>query len=50
MNNVTVRASLMGVLLLFTAMLLAGAGLGIYAIKQSNQTIALSMRSAARSS
>ena len=41
MNNVTVRASLMGVLLLFTAMLLAGAGLGIYAIKQSNQTIAL---------
>jgi|GEM_PF-1555876 len=41
MNNVTVRASLMGVLLLFTAMLLAGAGLGIYAIKQSNHSIAL---------
>ncbi|NGZ83022.1 methyl-accepting chemotaxis protein [Duganella aceris] len=41
MNNITVRASLMGVLLLFAAMLLAGAGLGIYAINQSNQSIAL---------
>ncbi|MFS2005354.1 methyl-accepting chemotaxis protein [Duganella sp. CT11-25] len=41
MTNVTVRASLLGVLLLFTAMLLAGAGLGIYAIHQSNQSIAL---------
>ena len=40
MNNVTVRASLLGVLLLFAGMLVVGAGLGIYALKQSNQAIA----------
>ncbi|MRX07984.1 HAMP domain-containing protein [Pseudoduganella sp. FT25W] len=40
MNKVTVRASLLGVLVLFTMMLLAGAGLGIFALQQSNQSIA----------
>ncbi|GJI96541.1 methyl-accepting chemotaxis protein [Duganella caerulea] len=40
MNKVTVRASLLGVLVLFTAMLLAGAGLGIFALQQSNKSIA----------
>jgi methyl-accepting chemotaxis protein len=40
MNNVTVRASLLGVLLLFAGMLVVGAGLGLYALKQSNQAIA----------
>ncbi|MRW90877.1 HAMP domain-containing protein [Duganella sp. FT80W] len=39
MNKITVRASLLSVLVLFTAMLLAGAGLGIYALQQSNQSI-----------
>ncbi|SDH60245.1 MULTISPECIES: methyl-accepting chemotaxis protein [unclassified Duganella] len=39
MNKVTVRASLLGVLVLFTIMLLAGAGLGIFALQQSNQSI-----------
>jgi methyl-accepting chemotaxis protein len=41
MNKVTVRASLLGVLVLFTIMLLAGAGLGIFALQQSNQSIAV---------
>jgi methyl-accepting chemotaxis protein len=41
MKNITVRSSLLGVLLLFTAMLLIGAGLGMYAIHKSNQSIAL---------
>ncbi|NYE64032.1 methyl-accepting chemotaxis protein [Duganella sp. 1224] len=40
MNKVTVRASLLGVLVLFTAMLLAGAALGIVALQQSNRSIA----------
>ena len=39
MNNVTVRASLLGVLLVFTAMLLAGAGLGVHALSQANQAM-----------
>nr|WP_315254044.1 methyl-accepting chemotaxis protein [uncultured Duganella sp.] len=39
MNKVTVRASLLGVLVLFTIMLLAGAGLGIFALQQSNSSI-----------
>ncbi|MYM72655.1 HAMP domain-containing protein [Duganella sp. FT134W] len=39
MNKVTVRASLLGVLVLFTAMLLAGAALGIVALQQSNRSI-----------
>jgi methyl-accepting chemotaxis protein len=41
MNKITVRASLLGVLVLFTAMLLAGAGLGIYSLQQSNKSISL---------
>jgi len=41
MNKVTVRASLLGVLVLFTIMLLGGAGLGIFALQQSNQSIAV---------
>ncbi|MYM36974.1 HAMP domain-containing protein [Duganella sp. FT94W] len=41
MNKVTVRASLLGVLVLFTIMLLAGAGLGIFALQQSNKSIAM---------
>jgi methyl-accepting chemotaxis protein len=40
MNNVTVRTSLLGVLLLFTAMLLVGAGIGIYGLSQANQSLA----------
>ena len=39
MNNVTVRASLLGVLLVFAAMLLAGAGLGIHALSQANDAM-----------
>ncbi len=39
MNNVTVRASLMGVLLVFAAMLLAGAGLGVHALSQANHAM-----------
>jgi methyl-accepting chemotaxis protein len=41
MNKITVRSSLLGVLVLFATMLLVGAGLGMFAIKQSNQTTAL---------
>ncbi|TFW28054.1 methyl-accepting chemotaxis protein [Duganella callida] len=41
MNKVTVRSSLLGVLVLFAAMLVVGAALGMYAINQSNRTIAL---------
>jgi methyl-accepting chemotaxis protein len=40
MNNVTVRGSLLGVLLLFAGMLVVGAGLGIYALKQANGDMA----------
>ena len=39
MNNVTVRASLMGVLLVFAAMLLAGAGLGVHALSKANHAM-----------
>jgi len=39
MKNITVRASLLAVLLAFTAMLLAGAALGIFALRQANQAI-----------
>ncbi|KQQ47795.1 chemotaxis protein [Duganella sp. Leaf126] len=39
MKNVTVRASLMGVLLVFAAMLLAGAGLGVHALRQANDAM-----------
>ncbi|MET0265858.1 MAG: methyl-accepting chemotaxis protein [Duganella sp.] len=39
MNNVTVRASLLGVLLVFAAMLLAGAGLGVNALRQANEAM-----------
>jgi methyl-accepting chemotaxis protein len=40
MNNVTVRGSLLGVLLLFAGMLVVGAGLGIYALEHANEAIA----------
>ncbi|MRX09018.1 HAMP domain-containing protein [Pseudoduganella sp. FT25W] len=40
MKNLTVKASLLGVLLLFTAMLLLGAGLGTFELRHSNQTLA----------
>ncbi|RZT05977.1 methyl-accepting chemotaxis sensory transducer with TarH sensor [Duganella sp. CF402] len=40
MKNISVRASLLGVLVLFAVMLLAGAGLGIFALQQSNRSIA----------
>jgi methyl-accepting chemotaxis protein len=40
LKNITVKASLLGVLLLFTAMLLAGAGLGTFELRRSNQTLA----------
>ena len=40
MKNISVRTSLLGVLVLFAVMLLAGAGLGIFALQQSNRSIA----------
>ena len=39
MKNLTVRASLLGVLLLFAAMLVVGAALGIYALGQSTRSM-----------
>ncbi|OYO31868.1 methyl-accepting chemotaxis protein [Janthinobacterium sp. PC23-8] len=39
MKNITVRASLLGVLLLFAAMLVVGAALGIYALNQSTRSM-----------
>ena len=39
MKNITVRTSLLGVLLLFTAMILVGAALGIFALRQANQAM-----------
>ena len=38
MQNITVRFSLMGVLALFSFMLALGAGVGLYAIDQSNES------------
>ncbi|HEX5344211.1 MAG TPA: methyl-accepting chemotaxis protein [Duganella sp.] len=40
MKNITVKTSLLGVLVLFAVMLLVGAGLGIFALQQSNRSIA----------
>jgi methyl-accepting chemotaxis protein len=39
MKNITVRTSLLAVLLLFTAMILVGAALGIFALRQANQAM-----------
>ena len=39
MKNLTMRASLLGVLLLFAAMLVVGAALGIYALGQSTRSM-----------
>jgi methyl-accepting chemotaxis protein len=39
MKNVKVRTSLLAVLLLFTAMLVVGAALGIFALRQANQAM-----------
>jgi methyl-accepting chemotaxis protein len=39
MKSVTVRASLLAVLLSFTAMLVVGAALGIFALRQANQAM-----------
>jgi methyl-accepting chemotaxis protein len=39
-KNLTVKASLLGVLLLFTSMLLVGAGLGTFELRHANQTLA----------
>ena len=39
MKNLTVRASLLGVLLLFAAMLVVGAALGVYALGQSTRSM-----------
>ena len=39
MKNMTVRTSLLAVLLLFTAMILVGAALGIFALRQANQAM-----------
>ncbi|MGV7207877.1 methyl-accepting chemotaxis protein [Oxalobacteraceae bacterium A2-2] len=38
MNKLTVRTSLMAVLTLFAAMILVGAGVGVYALSQANQS------------
>ena len=40
MKNVTVKTSLLGVLVLFAVMLVVGAGLGIFSLQQSNRSIA----------
>ncbi|KAB8036560.1 methyl-accepting chemotaxis protein [Janthinobacterium aquaticum] len=39
MKNITVRTSLLGVLLLFAAMLVVGAALGVYALGQSTRSM-----------
>jgi methyl-accepting chemotaxis protein len=39
MKNITVRTSLLAVLFLFTAMILVGAALGIFALRQANQAM-----------
>jgi len=39
MKNITVRTSLLAVLLLFTAMIIVGAALGIFALRQANQAM-----------
>jgi methyl-accepting chemotaxis protein len=39
MKNIMVRTSLLAVLLLFTAMILVGAALGIFALRQANQAM-----------
>lgn len=41
MNRITVRSSLMGVLAMFTVMLVVGASLGMYDINESNRTTEL---------
>ncbi|MEB0214371.1 MULTISPECIES: methyl-accepting chemotaxis protein [unclassified Undibacterium] len=40
MKNMTIRVSLLAVLFLFAAMLLVGAALGLYSLRQSNQAMA----------
>jgi methyl-accepting chemotaxis protein len=48
MQNITVRFSLMASLCLFAAMILAGAGVGLYSLDKSNQSTALVHRLAAQ--
>jgi methyl-accepting chemotaxis protein len=48
MKNISVRSSLLAVLLLFTAMILVGAALGVYALRQANGGMATMREISAR--